>query len=161
RHPDPRRDPRPLRSDARRGNGRGVRSSIPSRGRETLPAVRARDREPLGTAYVRIEDYALIGDLQAAALVSRAGSIDWLCFPRFDSGACFASLLGNEEDGRWLIEPNEPARSVTRRYRRQTLVLETEWETASGAVRVLDFMPPPGTNPDVVRIVEGIRGRRR
>jgi GH15 family glucan-1,4-alpha-glucosidase len=108
---------------------------------------------------VRIEDYALIGDLQAAALVSRAGSIDWLCFPRFDSGACFASLLGDEEDGRWLIEPSEPATSVTRRYRPNTLILETEWETASGAVRVLDFMPPRGTNPDVVRIVEGIRGR--
>jgi GH15 family glucan-1,4-alpha-glucosidase len=108
---------------------------------------------------VRIEDYALISDLQAAALVSRSGSIDWLSFPRFDSGACFASLLGNEENGRWLIEPNEPARSVTRRYRDQTLILETEWETASGAVRVLDFMPPRGTNPDVVRIVEGVRGR--
>ena len=108
---------------------------------------------------MRIEDYALISDLQAAALVSRSGSIDWLSFPRFDSGACFASLLGNEENGRWLIEPNEPARSVTRRYRDQTLILETEWETASGAVRVLDFMPPRGTNPDVVRIVEGVRGR--
>ena len=108
---------------------------------------------------MRIEDYALIGDLQAAALVSRAGSIDWLCFPRFDSGACFASLLGDEENGRWVIEPNGPARSVTRRYRGSTLILETEWETSKGAVRVIDFMPPRGTAPDVVRIVEGVRGR--
>jgi GH15 family glucan-1,4-alpha-glucosidase len=108
---------------------------------------------------VQIEDYAVIGDLQTAALVGRRGSIDWLCFPRFDSGACFASLLGNENSGRWVIEPAGPPRSVTRRYRGQTLILETEWETSDGAVRVLDFMPPRGVAPDVVRIVEGIRGR--
>ncbi|HZC29225.1 MAG TPA: glycoside hydrolase family 15 protein, partial [Gaiellaceae bacterium] len=108
---------------------------------------------------MRIEDYALIGDLQAAALVSRLGSIDWLCFPRFDSGACFAALLGHAENGRWAIEPNAPAQSVTRRYRGQTLILETEWTTSTGAARVIDFMPPRGTAPDVVRIVEGIRGR--
>jgi GH15 family glucan-1,4-alpha-glucosidase len=109
----------------------------------------------------RIEDYALIGDLHAAALVSRTGSIDWLCFPRFDSGACFASLLGSEDDGRWVIEPAEPAHRVSRRYRGGTLILETEWETSTGVARVLDFMPPRGTAPDVVRIVEGIRGRVR
>jgi GH15 family glucan-1,4-alpha-glucosidase len=106
----------------------------------------------------RIEDYALIGDLQTAALVSREGSVDWLCFPRFDSGACFAALLGDEENGHWTIEPNAPFRSIHRRYRDDTLVLETEWETADGAVRVIDFMPPRGTAPDIVRIVEGIRG---
>ena len=104
----------------------------------------------------RIEDYALIGDLQTAALVSRSGSIDWLCFPRFDSGACFAALLGTEENGRWVLEPNTAPRHVRRRYRPGTLVLETEWETADGAVRVLDFMPPREKSPDVVRIVEEI-----
>jgi GH15 family glucan-1,4-alpha-glucosidase len=106
----------------------------------------------------RIEDYGLIGDLQTAALVSRAGSIDWLCFPRFDSAACFAALLGDEENGRWLIEPNEAVRHTWRRYRDETLILETDWETAGGAVRVIDFMPPRETAPDVVRIVEGVRG---
>jgi GH15 family glucan-1,4-alpha-glucosidase len=106
----------------------------------------------------RIEDYALIGDLQTAALVERNGSIDWLCFPRFDSSACFAALLGDEENGRWLLAPadgGEPSRC----YRRETLVLETTWECDDGAVRVLDFMPPRGKEPDVVRIVEGVRGR--
>jgi GH15 family glucan-1,4-alpha-glucosidase len=108
---------------------------------------------------MRIEDYALIGDLQAAALVSRMGSIDWLCFPRFDSGACFSSLLGDEENGRWVIETTEPAQHVSRRYREETLVLETEWETSTGVARVIDFMPPRGAAPDIVRIVEGVRGR--
>jgi GH15 family glucan-1,4-alpha-glucosidase len=107
----------------------------------------------------RIEDYALIGDLQTAALVSREGSVDWLCFPRFDSAACFAALLGTEENGRWLMEPNAPVVHTRRRYREDTLVLETEWETRDGAVRVIDFMPPRGTAPDIVRIVEGVRGR--
>jgi GH15 family glucan-1,4-alpha-glucosidase len=107
----------------------------------------------------RIEDYALIGDLQTAALVSRAGSVDWLCFPRFDSAACFAALLGTEENGRWLMEPNAPVLHTRRRYREDTLVLETEWETRDGAVRVIDFMPPRGKAPDIVRIVEGVRGR--
>ena len=90
----------------------------------------------------RIEDYALLGDLQTAALVERGGSIDWLCFPRFDSGACFAALLGNEENGRWLLSPSADATS-TRRYLHDTLVLETTWKTEDGAVaRVFDFMPP-------------------
>ena len=106
----------------------------------------------------RIEDYALIGDLQTAALVERGGSIDWLCFPRFDSGACFASLLGNEENGRWLLAPRDGG-TTTRRYLHETFVLETTWETDEGTVRVLDFMPPRGKAPDVVRIVEGVRGR--
>jgi GH15 family glucan-1,4-alpha-glucosidase len=106
----------------------------------------------------RIEDYALIGDLQTAALVERGGSIDWLCFPRFDSGACFASLLGTPENGRWLVAPVEGGKT-TRRYLHGTFVLETTWENDEGAVRVLDFMPPRGKAPDVVRIVEGVRGR--
>ena len=107
----------------------------------------------------RIEDYALLGDLQTAALVGRNGSIDWLCFPRFDSGACFANLLGTPENGRWLLAPSAPATSH-RRYLHDTLVLETTWRTEDGAVaRVLDFMPPRGKAPDVVRIVEGVEGR--
>jgi GH15 family glucan-1,4-alpha-glucosidase len=107
-----------------------------------------------------IEDYALLGDLHTAALVERGGSIDWLCFPRFDSGACFAALLGDRDNGRWLLAPahgGEP----TRRYLHETLVLETTWETDDGRVRVLDFMPPRGEAPDVVRIVEGLAGSVR
>ncbi|MGZ4334179.1 MAG: glycoside hydrolase family 15 protein, partial [Gaiellaceae bacterium] len=108
----------------------------------------------------RIEDYALIGDLQTAALVERGGSIDWLCFPRFDSGACFAALLGSADNGRWLIAP-ENGGTTQRRYLDDTLILETTWENDEGSVRVLDFMPPRGKAPDVVRIVEGVRGSVR
>ena len=108
----------------------------------------------------RIEDYALIGDLQTAALVERGGSIDWLCFPRFDSSACFASLLGDADNGRWLIAPVNGG-TTQRRYLHDTLVLETIWESDEGSVRVLDFMPPRGKAPDVVRIVEGLRGSVR
>jgi GH15 family glucan-1,4-alpha-glucosidase len=106
----------------------------------------------------RIEDYGLIGDLQTAALVGRDGSIDWACFPRFDSGACFAALLGTTDHGRWLIAPRVDAWSTGRRYRENTLILETEWECDTGTVRVLDFMPPRGKAPDIVRIVEGVSG---
>jgi GH15 family glucan-1,4-alpha-glucosidase len=106
----------------------------------------------------RIEDYALLVDLQTAALVGRDGSIDWCCFPRFDSGACFAALLGGPEHGRWLLAPTTEVRSTKRRYRQDTLVLETLIETEAGAVRVIDFMPPRGHDPDIVRIVEGVRG---
>jgi len=106
-----------------------------------------------------IEDYALIGDLQTGALVSRYGAIDWLCFPRFDSGAVFAALLGTPENGHWTIQPAGEFRPRGRRYRADTLVLETELETDSGVVRLIDFMPPRETNPDLVRIVEGVSGR--
>jgi GH15 family glucan-1,4-alpha-glucosidase len=106
-----------------------------------------------------IEDYGMIGDLQTAALVSRHGSIDWLCLPRFDSAACFAALLGDEENGHWTIQPAGEITRATRRYRDDTLILETELETAEGAIRLIDFMPPRDEAPDVVRIVEGIRGR--
>jgi GH15 family glucan-1,4-alpha-glucosidase len=106
----------------------------------------------------RIEDYGLIGDLQTAALVSREGCIDWLCLPRFDSGAVFASLLGTEENGHWTLQPEGEIRASRRRYRDDTLVLETELETDSGSVRLVDFMPPRQTSPDVVRVVEGISG---
>jgi GH15 family glucan-1,4-alpha-glucosidase len=106
-----------------------------------------------------IEDYALIGDLQTGALVSRYGAVDWLCFPRFDSGALFAALLGTPENGHWTIQPHGEFRPLSRRYRDDTLVLESELETDTGVVRLIDFMPPRETNPDLVRIVEGVRGR--
>jgi GH15 family glucan-1,4-alpha-glucosidase len=107
-----------------------------------------------------IEDYALIGDCHSAALIARDGSIDWLCLPRFDSGACFAALLGSPKHGRWLLAPVGPSQvTATRRaYRPGTLVLETEHETATGTVRLLDFMPPRSQAVDVVRIVEGVDG---
>ncbi len=107
---------------------------------------------------MRIEDYGLIGDLQTAALVGLNGSIDWLCFPRFDSGACFAALLGSEENGRWLIAPDCEVERVERRYRDDSLVHELDFHTADGSARVIDFMPPRGADPDVVRIVEGLEG---
>jgi GH15 family glucan-1,4-alpha-glucosidase len=107
----------------------------------------------------KIEDYALLGDLQTAVLVHRIGSIDWCCFPRFDSAACFAALLGEPEHGRWLLAPATETLRNDRRYRPLTLTLETIHETAEGSVRVIDFMPPRGKAPDIVRIVEGISGR--
>jgi GH15 family glucan-1,4-alpha-glucosidase len=119
---------------------------------------------------LRIEDYALIGDTHTAALVGRDGSIDWLCLPRFDSGACFAALLGTPEHGRWLLAPaepdapqaqDEPVTSQTWRYQPGTLVLEHDFETAGGAVRIIDFMPPRETTPDIVRLVVGLRGEVR
>ncbi len=106
----------------------------------------------------RIEDYALIGDLQTAALVERTGSIDWLCFPRFDSPACFAALLGTEDNGYWRIGPADGRACTRRAYREDTLVLETVWESESGTVRLIDFMPPRDVAPDLVRIVEGVSG---
>jgi GH15 family glucan-1,4-alpha-glucosidase len=106
----------------------------------------------------RIEDYALIGDLQTAALVSREGSVDWCCFPRFDSGACFAALLGTPDHGRWLLAPTAEVKKSSRRYRSDTLILESVFETGEGTVRAIDFMPPRGQNPDIVRIVEGLDG---
>jgi GH15 family glucan-1,4-alpha-glucosidase len=105
-----------------------------------------------------IEDYGLIGDLQTAALVSRHGCIDWLCLPRFDSGACFAALLGDEENGRWSLRPASDITSAKRQYRGDTLALETELACDEGVVRLIDFMPPRGEAPDVVRIVEGLEG---
>jgi GH15 family glucan-1,4-alpha-glucosidase len=109
---------------------------------------------------VRIEDYGLIGDMQSAALVGRDGAIDWLCLPRFDSPSCFAALLGDERHGRWRLAPGPEARATSRRYRPGTLVLETDFETPDGAVRVIDFMPRRGEGPPrLIRIVEGLRGR--
>jgi GH15 family glucan-1,4-alpha-glucosidase len=108
---------------------------------------------------VPISDYALIGDLQTAALVSRVGSIDWLCWPRFDSGACFAALLGGPQFGRWLISPVADVIRTTRRYRAGTLILEIDFETAEGRVTLIDFMPHRGSGTDLVRIVVGRSGR--
>jgi GH15 family glucan-1,4-alpha-glucosidase len=107
----------------------------------------------------RIEDYGLIGDCETAALVGRDGSIDWLCWPAFDSDACFAALLGSSRNGRWLIAPAQEIRRTTRRYRDNTLILETRFETASGVVAITDFMPPRGKASDVVRLVRGIAGK--
>ncbi|MBH1936548.1 glycoside hydrolase family 15 protein [Streptomyces sp. AV19] len=112
----------------------------------------------------RIEDYALIGDMQTAALVCRDGTADWLCLPRFDSHAAFAGLLGTEEHGYWRIGPAHPSgaappRADRRRYRGDSLVLESEWDTARGTVRIIDFMPPRDGAPQLIRIVEGVSGR--
>jgi GH15 family glucan-1,4-alpha-glucosidase len=106
----------------------------------------------------RIEDYALIGDLQTAALVGRDGSIDWLCLPRFDSPACFAALLHDESAGRWLLAPASGGPATRRAYRGDTLVLDTEWDTPDGTVRITDCMPVRGEAADVVRVVEGLSG---
>ena len=103
---------------------------------------------------MRIENYGLIGDLQTAALVGLDGSVDWLCLPRFDSAACFAALLGDGGDGRWLLAPAGEVERVERRYREDTLVHELDFHCAGGSVRVIDFMPPRGTEPDLVRIVD-------
>jgi GH15 family glucan-1,4-alpha-glucosidase len=106
----------------------------------------------------RIEDYAMIGDMHSAALVSRGGSIDWLCWPRFDADACFAALLGSEDHGHWTIAPAAPVREVRRRYRPDTLILETELAVDGGSVRLIDCMPPRNGAPDLIRIVEGVAG---
>jgi GH15 family glucan-1,4-alpha-glucosidase len=106
----------------------------------------------------RIEDYALIGDCETAALVGRDGSVDWLCLPRFDSAACFAALLGTPDNGRWRISPAGPVTATRRRYVGDTLVLETAFETSAGTCAVIDFMPLRATVPRLVRVVEGRRG---
>ena len=107
----------------------------------------------------RIEDYALIGDCESAALVSLQGSIDWLCWPRFDSDACFAALLGSEDNGRWLIAAQDGSARISRRYRGNTLIVETVFETADGCVRLMDFMPPGDGRSDLMRVVIGERGQ--
>jgi GH15 family glucan-1,4-alpha-glucosidase len=107
----------------------------------------------------KIEDYAILGDCETSALVARDGSVDWLCWPRFDSGACFAALLGGPENGRWIIAPCDANARTTRRYRANTLILETDIETAEGEVTLIEFMPPRGKASDLVRIVLGKRGK--
>jgi GH15 family glucan-1,4-alpha-glucosidase len=110
---------------------------------------------------VKLEDYGLIGDRHTAALIGINGSIDWMCLPRFDSAACFAAILGDEQNGCWRIAPTDPCLHASHAYRINTLILETEFETEHGAVRLIDCMPPQGSCPDVLRIVEGIRGEVR
>lgn len=110
------------------------------------------------TLSQRIEDYALIGDCETAALVGRNGSIDWLCWPAFDSDACFAAILGTHKNGRWLIAPGEDVTKISRRYLGNTLILETSFETKSGTVALIDFMPPRGKASDIVRLVRGVSG---
>ncbi len=107
----------------------------------------------------RIEDYAILGNLQTAAIVGADGSVDWMCFPRFDSPAAFAALLGDDTHGRWRIAPSSGGSCEERRYRGDTLVLETDWETPEGAVRVIDCMPLRGASPALVRVIEGVRGQ--
>ncbi len=106
-----------------------------------------------------IEDYALIGDCRSAALVSRDGSIDWLCWPRFDSPACFAAIVGTADNGRWRIAPHDPPVQVSRQYRRGTMILETVFDTKDGSVALIDFMTATSGNSSVVRIVEGRSGQ--
>src|SRR6266550_4164882 len=108
---------------------------------------------PVFALPAKIEDYALIGDCLTAALVSRDGSIDWLCWPSFDSDACFAALLGTSDNGRWLIAPKDKPKAITRTYRKDTLILETTFECAGGEVTLIDFMPPRGRASDIVRLV--------
>ncbi len=107
----------------------------------------------------KIEDYALIGDCETAALVGRNGSIDWLCWPAFDSDACFAAILGTRKNGRWLVAPTEDITGTSRRYLGNTLILETCFETEAGTVALIDFMPPRGKASDIVRLVRGVSGK--
>ena len=109
----------------------------------------------------RIESYAVVADLQTAALVSRDGSVDWLCLPRFDSSASFAALLGGPKAGRWRIAPLAGGECTSRAYRDDTMILESTWESDEGTVKVVDFMPIRQTEPDLIRIVEGVSGQVR
>jgi GH15 family glucan-1,4-alpha-glucosidase len=127
--------------------------------RRTAPSSRLSEPElPAFSLPAKIEDYALIGDCLTAALVSRHGSIDWLCWPSFDSDACFAALLGTSDNGRWLIAPKEEPKSIKRAYRKNTLILETTFECIEGDVTLIDFMPPRGKESNIVRLVRCDRG---
>jgi GH15 family glucan-1,4-alpha-glucosidase len=121
--------------------------------------LRGRHFQRVTDLSCRIEDYGLIGDCETAALVGRDGSIDWLCWPAFDSDACFAAILGTSKNGRWLIRPVEEITNCSRRYWDNTLILETRLETKSGVVALIDFMPPRGNASDVVRLVRGVSGK--
>ena len=136
----------------------GLKNPVRRRIEDTLPErFGKKSKAPLHGA--RIEDYAMIGDLETAALVSREGSIDWLCWPDFSSGACFASLLGTAENGFWRIRPKGKVQQSQRRYRPDTMILETTFVTSGGEVLLTDFMPPRGKHSDVLRIVRGVRGK--
>src|SRR6267142_794083 len=126
-----------------------------TRGESTKSNSRNKTRSQVAQERTKIEDYAFLSDTQTAALVSRDGCVDWLCLPRFDSPACFASLLGDTKNGHWRFFPEEEVVETRRRYRGDSLILETEIETKSGAVRLIDFMPPRGENPDIIRFDYG------
>src|SRR6184192_2529633 len=130
-----------------------------SRRRSKSSKSKSKKKNQVAQEKTKIEDYAFLSDTQTGALVSRDGCVDWLCFPRFDSPACFASLLGDTKNGHWRFFPEEKIDETRRRYRGDSLILETEIETKSGAARLIDFMPPRGENPDIIRIVEGLRGK--
>lgn len=159
RRPAP--DAAATRRTAPRRERPGNLAAHPCVARPSVPTATGRPdrRSQRAGEELRIEDYALIGDCETAALVHRSGSIDWLCWPRFDSEACLASLLGTPENGRWLIAPAGDVERSSRAYRPDTLVLDTVFETAAGTLRLTDFMPPRGDNSDVVRIVECLRGK--
>src|SRR5580698_8111842 len=131
---------------------------------ESLTRLRGQvtERKTIGQGRLhgsRIEDYAIIGDCETAALVGRDGSIDWLCWPRFSSGACFAALLGDADNGRWQIAPADGKSKITRTYREHTLILETTFEAKDGVFTLIDFMPERGRHSDIVRIVRGVKGQ--
>ena len=148
--------PRAGAGSRRQGTGQGSARARPDRS----PTLEHKNQHPAnGTTMTRhIEDYALIGDLRTAALVGVDGAIDWLSLPRFDSPAVYAALLGDTEHGQWTLAPVHQTRRSRRRYRTGTLVLETDWTTADGAVRVTDLMVPGSSTPMVVRIVDGLVG---
>src|SRR5881409_448146 len=127
--------------------------------RRRSKSSQSKRRNKVAKEHTKIEDYGFLSDTQTCALVSRDGCVDWLCFPRFDSPACFASLLGERKNGHWRFYLDEEIKKTRRRYRDDTLILETELETKNGVVRLIDFMPPRGENPDIIRIVEGLRGK--
>jgi hypothetical protein len=137
--------------------------TAPDRGESASAPVEAAREPVLPTRHVGmtlpIEDYGIIGDLHTSALVGRDGSIDWLCLPRFDSSACFAKLLGDEDHGSWKLAPKGSHGATHRHYRGDTLVLESEFVTDEGTVRVVDCMPIRQQHPEVVRLVEGVRGK--
>src|SRR5499427_7655879 len=129
--------------------------------RAACPASNTRRLSGGGNMSAVLEDYGMIGDCETAALVGRTGSIDWLCWPRFDSDACFAALLGTAENGRWLLAPTSPVKNASRKYRDHTLILETRFATEDGEVTVIDFMPPRSGHSDLIRIVRGESGQVR
>src|SRR4029078_155175 len=149
----------PMPIKARRMGRRETTGSVainkPYRGMKVshcVPLAQSQGASESPVMSSKIEDYALLGDCETAALVARDGSIDWLCWPRFDSCACFAALLGGPEHGRWLIRPLDPNPKIRRRYLEHKLTLETDFETAEGAVALVDFMPLRGHASDVARI---------
>ncbi|MGN6110128.1 MAG: trehalase-like domain-containing protein, partial [Kofleriaceae bacterium] len=132
-------------------------ASVP-RAARGAPSCSARRGAYVGAMAAPLEHYGLIGDTTTVALISRTGSLDWMCLPRIDSDACFAQLIGGNQNGYWSLRPAAPIRSIDQHYRPETLILETDTTCDGGRVRVVDFMPPSGTVHDVIRVVEGLEG---